>query len=417
MHDDVLLAQFLLKPSAEMLSTAEVMRTFVDPADIEQFWLREYLRGFVDAGAGKVKFVKGRSGAGKTHWLRHFGVTAEEEGYLTIHVDACKQRLASIDELYRAVSLAVPWNDVLDRCTLSLIRDQLGYPDFGQPVGQFRAWAENTQTRNPVSLMNDVRTAADRFVRDLDIYAALKEPLRTSLVRRTGGELVDESILLNWLSGQKLNKQEKRAILVPVNIDRKNARAFLVSLAALVRVAGYRGLVILVDNLQVMCHTSRLEGIPYYTRAMRDQAFEMIRELIDESHRAPGIFVTFAGENDLFENQKTGFAAYPALWLRIQTEIMTGQVNRFTDIVDLDRIWREKDLNRLKGLWVTRGTAVELGGDYAIAQPDGFELGSSSVRRLVVTALAGADRDGSGQPSTQQSDMRRANPWSVMGGL
>lgn len=416
-HDDDLYAQFLLKPSAEMLSTAEVLRTFVDPADIEQFWLREYLQGFVDAGAGKVKFVKGRSGAGKTHWLRHFAVTAEREGYLSIHVDAWMQRLASIDELYRAVARAVPWDDLLSGCTLTMIRDHMGYPDFEQPVSQFRTWAETSQSRNPVSLMNDIRQAADRFVRDLDIYSALKEPLRASLVRRTGGELADESILLGWLSGNRLSRQEKKAIFVSANIDRKNARAILLSLAALVRLAGYKGLVILVDNLQVMSHTSRREGIPYYTRTTRDQAYEMIRELIDESHRAPWIFLVFAGDNDLFENQKTGFAAYPALWLRIQSEIMTAQVNRFADILDLDRLWREEDLRQLKASWRMRVADVELSGALASVQPDAWGLSWSSVRRMVVTVLADASREGAGQPSDLRSPAMRDHPWSANGGL
>jgi len=415
MTDPQVFGQFLNKPSAEMLSMSDVMETFVDPAGLEEFWMGEYVNGLVEAGAGKVKFVRGRSGSGKTHFLRHLGATVDQAGYLPIRVNALKTRLATIDDLYRAVSAMVPWDDLLAGCTMAMIHEQLGYEEYALPVNQFRMWAETAQGRSSTSLMNEIRQAADQFVRTLDVYPILREPLRASLVKRTGGELADEATLLRWLSGERIGRQERKGILVGKNIDRKNARAMLLSLAVLARIAGLKGLVILVDNLQVLGQTARAEGQPYYTRTTRDQAYEMIRELIDESHHAPWMFLVFAGDAALYEDQKTGFCSYPALWYRIQPEIATAQVNRFADIVDLDVWWTQAEVSRLSSMWSAHAPFVELSGEVALQQADAWGLAWSGVRRRVASALSGTSLPS--REDVSDSASGRDDTFPAQGGL
>ena len=379
---------FRASPAAEMLSDGDVERMFVDPGGIETFWVREYLDGFIDQGAGKVKFVRGRSGSGKTHLLRRLKRTAEQAGYLVVSVDAHINRLAAIDELYRAVAQAVNWNNLLDRCTVAVIRQELGYQDYELPASRFRMWAEDTHDRSQAALMTDIRDVTDRFVRELDIYAAVRQPIRASIVRRTGADAADESVLMRWLQGEKLTKQERRAIGVSTNVDRRNARSVLLCLPVLARAAAYKGLLILVDHAEVLARTARTEGIPFYTRGARDQAYEMIRELIDESYLAPYLFMAFAGDPELFDNQKTGLPAYPALWYRIQSEIATKQVNRFHDIVDLDRLWKREDLTRLAETWALYASEVELNGQIPDSPSATWGLEWGNARRAVAKAIS-----------------------------
>lgn len=378
---------FRSRPTAELLSDKDIAATFVDPSGIVQFWLQEYLHGFVDAGAGKVKFVKGRTGTGKTHLLREINLLSTETGYLSVFLSGYVDKLAAIDDLYRAVSKHIDWNEILDKCTVSLIHGQLGYQDYQRPVDEFREWAEQTQGRSQISLMTDIREASDRFVREMDVYAAFREPLRASLMRRLGSDQSDESLLVRWLQGERIKKAERRSIGVPTNVDKRNARAMLLSLASLSRVAGYRGLVILVDGTEVMAATQRQEDLPYYTRGARDQAYEMMRELIDESHHAPHLFVVFAGNEELFENQKTGVRAYPALWNRVQPEIVTAQVNRFADIADLDKLWCGEDLQAISDVWRENKDSMELTGEPGTPMKEMKSLDFARVRRSVSAAL------------------------------
>ena len=385
---------FRAHPAAEMLSDAEIERTFVDPGGIEEFWRREYLRGFVDRGGGKIKFLRGGPGAGKTHLLAHLGLTAARDGFLAARVDAHADRLASIDELYRAVARTVDWDGLFDRCALSLIRNGLGYRDYSLSASEFRSWAESAHGLSAVSLMTDIRHAADHFVKELDICAPLREPVRAAVARRTGTEAADDGALFRWLRGERLTRPERRGIVVPANVDARNARAMLLSLAVLARAASYRGLLILVDRAEVMAHAIRQDGVPYYTRGTREQAYEMWRELIDGSHLSPYMFAVVAGGVDLFENQKNGLQAYQALWHRIQPEIETAQANRFHDIVDLDRMWRQgDDLARLAERWAASAGGVELNGRVVAASAGSYGLDWASPRTAVFKALPAAMGD------------------------
>jgi len=388
---DARLALFLQRPSAEMLGEDSVGEIFVDPAGMVAFWIKEYLEDLIDAGAGKVKFLKGRSGAGKTHFLRILAREAAMRGFLVAPVNAMTVRLASVDELYRAVSLAFDWESVLDGCARHLIRNQLGYSEYPLGVREFRAWAETREGRSQTALLADIRKESDLFVQKLDIHPVLREPLRASLIRRLGEDLADESGFSRFVRGERLVRRELASLGAARNIERKNARAVLFSLATLARAAAFRGLVILVDDAQVMARAGRTDGVPNYTRGARDQAFEMIRELIDDSHLSPHLFTVVAGETDLFENQRTGFPSYPALWERIKVGIRTVQVNRFQDVIDLDEIWRRDGVQRVRERWNAAGRSIRLDGPDPEAPADTWGLEWGAPRRAVEQALRSAE--------------------------
>lgn len=46
----------------------------------------------------------------------------------------------------------------------------------------------------------------------------------------------------------------------------------------------------------------------------------------------------FAFDRELLDNDNAGIKSYQALWMRIQNEIISRRFNRFTDIVDMDRL-------------------------------------------------------------------------------
>ncbi|RIV22919.1 hypothetical protein D2Q93_08825 [Alicyclobacillaceae bacterium I2511] len=333
-------AGFYRCPDATLLTDESVRETYVDVGGMEEFWLKWYLRGFVDRGAGKIKFVQARVGAGKTHLLRHFVSTASDEGYATVFVDATAQRMGAIDELYRAVAVQAPWEKILDGCATSIVHNDLGYNDFNGEPADFRRWAETTRGRSGPSLTADLRDATDKWVRAMDIHSNWREPLRTWVLRHITGEATDVAMIRNWFCGERMSVRERKTFGAGTKLDRRNGRAWLLSLVTLLRATGYKGLVLALDNADVWARSTRVEGIPYYTRSARDYTYEMLRELIDESHHAPHLFALIAGDVNLFENQKTGVPSYPALWQRIGSEIALAQVNRFADLLDLDALWR-----------------------------------------------------------------------------
>ena len=109
------------------------------------------------------------------------------------------------------------------------------------------------------------------------------------------------------------------------------------SLAELVRMGGYSGLFIAVDNLEILISRSSLEPL-HYTKMKREDTYESIRQLIDDIDSMKNIMFVYAFDRELIDNENAGLKSYQALWMRIQNEILGERFNRFADMVDLDRL-------------------------------------------------------------------------------
>lgn len=102
----------------------------MDVGGIALFWRQWYLKGFVDCGASKVKFIKGRPGSGKTHLLRHLEGMTKQDNYVAVRIDARETRLMAIDELYQAIASHVPWEELIDGCALNVIREPQNHGEY-----------------------------------------------------------------------------------------------------------------------------------------------------------------------------------------------------------------------------------------------------------------------------------------------
>ncbi len=345
--------RFAENPTAEMLDAAAIMDLYRDPAGMEDFLRKWYMDGFVNQGAGKVKFLQGRAGSGKTHFLLHLALKLREDGYQVVYISAKQHRMAAIDELYRAAAEQIAWPDLLQRASLRMIQEEMGYREFSGEVNEIWTWAEANRGRSRSSLHSDMLDISDRWIRKWGLETQWATVMRQWMLRRLEPAQLENPGYERWLKGEKLLAADRKSLPASSNIDRHNARAMLISLASFYRAAGYQGLAVLIDDGQVMAVRNRQDSLPYYTRTMRDQAYEMWRELIDDSHHAAYLFIMLAGSEVLFTDVKLGFPSYPALWARLQSEISLVQVNRFGDLIDWDRLWstHKETLNEVVQIW------------------------------------------------------------------
>ncbi len=123
----------------------------------------------------------------------------------------------------------------------------------------------------------------------------------------------------------------------PMRITKYNARHMLRSLAEIIRMGGYSGLFVAIDDLEILISRSSLEPV-HYTKMKREDTYESIRQLIDDIDSMKHIMFAYAFDRELIENENTGLKSYQALWMRIQNEILGERFNRFTDMADLDRL-------------------------------------------------------------------------------
>ena len=344
---------FRVAPKADVLPAEMVQEAFVDPGGLEDFWVRWYLEGFIDQGQGKVKLLLGRSGAGKTHFLRHLQWRAESLGYVVVVLDAARTRMAAIDDVYRALAAGVPWNQLFKAVLRRVIAGKLGYSEFAAPLGEFFEWGESERQVEGRLLRRDFREQLDSFLKTMDMDGDFLLAARSAMHQAMGIASEDSHFAKDWLLGEKIGAGPRKSIGLRSPLSKRNARGLVISLASLIHSAWGRGLVLLIDNAETLALTARVEGRQYYTRAARDQSYEMLRELIDESAFSPFLFTVVGGTSEAISDLRSGFPSYPALWDRLQTEIATERPNLFADLIDLDRLWEQDNtgLHKLMEYW------------------------------------------------------------------
>jgi len=203
--------------------------------------------------------------------------------------------------------------------------------------------------------------------------------------------------LLKWMRGDKEVKLTtlKNLGLAPARISKHNARHMLRSLVEIIKMAGYDGLIVAVDDLDILVSRDSLEDIRY-TKMKREDAYESIRELIDEIDTLHNIFFLFSFNRKLIDDDISGIKSYQALWLRVQNEIHSSRVNRFSNMLDLDKlpVYSIQSIlelsSRVAELLNTTGErpAKPLSEDAAQLLLSRAEFGDISLPRHVIRATA-----------------------------
>jgi hypothetical protein len=149
----------------------------------------------------------------------------------------------------------------------------------------------------------------------------------------------NKDLLLSWMQGdKKIRVTTLRPLgLAPSKITKYNARNMLRSLSEVVTLSGYSGLLVTIDNLEVLVDKSGLNPM-HYTKMRREDTYESIRQLIDDIDNFRNIMFVFSFGRELLDNDNAGLKSYQALWMRIQNEIIGSRINKFADIVDLDQV-------------------------------------------------------------------------------
>ena len=106
----------------------------------------------------------------------------------------------------------------------------------------------------------------------------------------------------------------------------------------LIVLSGYKGITLLIDDLDVLHERNPETGRFYYTPAANKDTYELFRQLIDDADLLRNFLMVVAGRRSLIEDDRRGFKSYEALWMRLQTGLVpSGRFNPLCDIVDMDQ--------------------------------------------------------------------------------
>lgn len=256
--------------------------------------------------SGLVKFLRGGYGCGKTFISKLTLLDARREGFATSFVVVSDNDLHfhKFSDVYRKVVRGLGTSscpegalgDILDRW-IARIEDELislgEDPDedgFSDQVSREIASKLETSTSGAVPA---------EFVRVVQAIFEAKEE----------GEFSEAGALLSWLSGsESVAHSAKKRAQVKGDIEDGTALEYLKAILAIIRAAGYRGLVIAVDEV---------ETILRMRRDVRGRSLNGIRQIVDAAGSYAGLLWVFTGTPEFFES-KRGVASLPPLYDRIK---------------------------------------------------------------------------------------------------
>lgn len=265
------------------------------------------------AGAGVFKALRGEYGSGKSFTSRWLAQRAKGRGFATSEVqisetDTPPHRYQTIyrrlvEQLSTSSVRAGALRSVVDSWFFTLEDDVLARGDVDEHD-------TDALTRATAELMEQ-RLGA--ITRQAPAFAAV---LRAYLAATNRGDRAEADGLLAWLGAQPhVAAGVKRAAGIKGDVDHDAALSFLAGLLAVLRDAGYPGLLVVLDEVETM---QRMRS------DTRDKGLEALRKLIDDVYegRYPGLYLLITGTPAFFDGPQ-GIQRLAPLAQRLHTDFTT----------------------------------------------------------------------------------------------
>ncbi len=353
---------------------------------LTDFWTEKYLREYIPAGGSKIKFVTGREGSGKTFFLNRMCRLAKNENYKTVSFTAANVWLHDFKEIYTEILRQCDLISCLTRCGDKII-ERIGYDPRDVPKGFSFVDYLSQLGMNDALTKREIREQLKSFFLDNPVldnnFALACSMLTGSILGHPALELQSRELLMNWLSGDKSVKLSLlRAFgMSPSRITKYNARHMLRSLAEIVKLSGFNGMFVTIDDLDTLLIRSSSDGNIHYTKVKREDTYESIRQMVDDIDSMTNIMFVFALDRSLLDDEKYGIKSYQALWMRIQNEVTGQRFNRFADIVDLDRMAEQV---------YDAKTLIQISEEIALNENQLHVIRSEQAEKILAQARVGA---------------------------
>lgn len=258
------------------------------------------------SGEGSVKFLRGGYGCGKTFMARLALLDAQARGFATSFVVVSDNdlRFHRFDDVYRKVvselgTASCPrgaTGDVLDRW-VGRIEQAMVAAGEDEDAPDFAAKVRKRLDDDLVSRTGG--QAPQDFIRVVQTIFDLKEEGRVS----------EAGALVSWLGGSgNVAADAKKLAGIKGDIGSRDALAYLRGVLAIVKEAGYAGLVIVIDEA---------ETILRMRKDSRHSSLNGIRQIVDAAGSYPGLLWVFTGTPEFFDTRR-GVAGLEPLHERVK---------------------------------------------------------------------------------------------------
>ncbi len=288
----------------------------------------------VAKGLGNVKFLRGGYGCGKTFMARLAAIEAQKHGFATSFVVVSDNDLKfhRFDDVYRKVVSELgtascargALGDILDRW-IGKIEDGLISIGADPDAADFDPKVAAKLGEELTSMIGNQAPA--EFVRAIQKIFELKQ----------AGELTEAAALLSWLSGStNVAASAKRVADIRGDIGSRDAMAYLRGIVGMVHAAGYKGLLIVIDEA---------ETILRMRRDSRHKSLNGIRQICDAAGTYERLLWLFTGTPEFFDSRH-GVAGLTALHDRIEF----SKDGEFASLRQPQLVLRPFDKDRLRAV-------------------------------------------------------------------
>lgn len=139
---------------------------------------------------------------------------------------------------------------------------------------------------------------------------------------QTNDDYPNARALLDWMTGEsKVSADIKRLAGVTGTLDNTDALIFLQGLLELVRAAGHKGLVLVLDEVETITRQRRPERL---------KSLEVLRSLVDaiDKNEFPGLLLLVTGTPDFYDSTQ-GVAGVEALHQRLHVEFREDRPDNY----------------------------------------------------------------------------------------
>lgn len=269
----------------------------------------------IEEGGAALRFVVGRYGAGKSFFLNLLKTVALERKFVVTRADITTER-----RLHGTGGQARGLFSELMRNLATR-----GRPEGGALANLVERWIADHahEVRTAGGTDDDVKSAMIEMCKPLQGYVSGYD-FATVLQQYYRGFVEHNEALqqaaIRWLRAEFTTKTEARQALgVRTIIDDGALYDYLKLMAAFVRIAGYAGLLVCIDELVVLSH--RLNN-----RVARNNNYEALLQILNDALQGSvqGLGFLFAATEDCVFDKRRGLFSYEALASRLAPNRFAG---------------------------------------------------------------------------------------------
>jgi len=266
----------------------------------------------VAGGRGVFKAVRGDYGCGKTFFTRWLADRARKRGFVSseVQISETETPLHKLETVYRRLMERLATADTPEGALRNVV-------DGWCHVLEEDVLAEGVSPDDTTALVARTTALLEQrlaaVTNHAPLFAAAIRGYRQAVV---AGDRATADGLLAWAAGQPhVAAAVKRHAGIKGDLDHFGALGFLQGVLTMLRDAGHRGMLVVLDEV---------ETIQRVKRDSRDKSLNALRQLIDEVEggRFPGLFLVITGTPSFFDGPQ-GVQRLEPLAQRLHVDFQT----------------------------------------------------------------------------------------------